>query len=99
MTVESERETFRGVVCLHCKEPIPVPHIVIVLQDAGSQGPESLPEKSQVFNLRCSACHKEKPYRVSEIMDFEGSPEKPVPPIRPATVRWFPDELTKSAKA
>ena len=35
---------------------------------------ESSPRKSQVFNLRCPVCHKEKPYRTSEIVDFEGEP-------------------------
>ena len=63
MTIETERPIFRGVVCLHCKEPVPVPAIVGSLQAASSDETESSQRKSQVFNLRCPYCHKEKPYR------------------------------------
>jgi len=100
MTIESEPPTFRGVVCLHCKAPIPVPNIVRILLASESDGTDGRPRKSQVFNLRCQVCHKEKPYRVKEIRDFEGTPEgTPVPP-GPSSVRWFTHEgLTKAAKA
>jgi hypothetical protein len=99
MTIETERPTFRGVVCLHCKEPVPVPAIVGAVQDA-NDGPESFQRKSQVFNLRCPSCHKEKPYRTSEIVDFEGTPEAAIAPDRPAPLRWYPqDGMTRAAKA
>ena len=96
MTIETERPTFRGVVCLHCKAPIPVPAIVDSLQ--ASEG-DSAPRKSQVFNVRCPECHKEKPYRTREIVDFEGTPETADRPEPPAPIRWFPGGLTKAAKA
>lgn len=99
MTIETERPTFRGVVCLHCKAPVPVPAIVSSLQ-AANDGNESSPRKSQVFNLRCPSCHKEKPYRTREIVDFDGTPETAMTPERPAPVRWYPqDGLTRAAKA
>jgi len=99
MTLETERPTFRGVVCLHCKAPVPVPAIVGSLL-AASADAESSQRKSQVFNLRCPCCHKEKPYRTREIVDFEGTPETAMSPERPAPVRWYPqDGMTRAAKA
>lgn len=100
MTIETERPTFRGVACLHCKAPVPVPDIVGSLQAASSDGTESSQRKSQVFNLRCPYCHKEKPYRTREIVDFEGTPETAMAQERPASVRWFPqDGIARAAKA
>ena len=99
MTLETERPTFRGVVCLHCKATVPVPAIVGSLL-AASADAESSQRKSQVFNLRCPCCHKEKPYRTREIVDFEGTPETAMSPERPAPVRWYPqDGMTRAAKA
>jgi len=100
MTIETDRQTFRGVVCLHCRGPIPVPDIVRILQAADSEGLDSPRRKSQVFNLRCPACHKEKPYRTMEILDFEGTPETIVLLAGPSPLRWYPPEgMTKTAKA
>jgi len=99
MTIETERPSFRGVVCLHCKTPIPVPNIVRSLQ-AADEGTGLALQKSQVFVLRCWACHKEKPYRTREIVDCEGTPEAATPAARPASIRWYPpDGLVKAAKA
>jgi hypothetical protein len=96
MTIETERPTFRGVVCLHCKGSIPVPAIV----GTAGEGTETSQRKSQVFNLRCPSCHKEKPYRTREIVDFEGTPQASVFSERPAPVRWYPqDGMTRAAKA
>jgi hypothetical protein len=98
MTLETEPTTFRGVVCLHCKAPIPVPAIVGSFLVANDET-EASQRKSQVFNLRCSCCHKEKPYRTREIVEFEGTPETTMPD-RPTPVRWYPqDGLTRAAKA
>jgi hypothetical protein len=99
MTIETERPTFRGVVCLHCKAPVPVPAIVGSLQ-AASEDAESSQRKSQVFNLRCPSCHKEKPYRTREIVDFEGTAETAMSLEHPVPVRWYPqDGMTRVAKA
>jgi hypothetical protein len=100
MTIEAERPTFRGVVCLHCKAPIPVPAIVSSLPASENEGMELMQRKSQVFVVRCACCLKEKPYRTREIVAFEGTPQAAFFPERPAPVRWFPqDGLTRAAKA
>jgi hypothetical protein len=99
MTLETERPTFRGVVCLHCKAPVPVPAIVGSLHASGDEA-ESSQRKSQVFNLRCPYCHKEKPYRTREIVEFEGTPETTLTPERTTPVRWYPqDGMARTAKA
>jgi len=100
MTLEMERQSFRGVVCLHCKAPIPVPAIVRDIQTALMQEAGASREKSPVFNLRCPSCHKEKPYRTGEILDFEGTPVPMTPFAQPSSIRPFPlDGMTRTAKA
>lgn len=97
MTTEAEPQTFRGVVCLHCKASIPVPAIVGSLQ-ASDEGESQ--RRSQVFNLRCPVCHKEKPYRTKEIVDFVGIPQTIPTPLYPTPMRWYSqDEMTRAAKA
>ena len=99
MTIETERPTFRGVICLHCKAPVPVPDIVGSMH-AAADGAEWSQRRSQVFNLRCPSCHKEKPYRTKEILDFEGTVETAMGPDLPAPVRWYPqDGIARAAKA
>src|SRR5579862_2374472 len=100
MTLETESQHFRGVVCLHCKAPIPVPSIVgrVVVQT--DEGEQSWQENSSVFALRCPTCQKEKPYRTREIVDFEGTPQARIPTLRPASARILEHRgISKAAKA
>jgi hypothetical protein len=87
MTQETEQKTYRGVICLHCKQPIPIPSLVARIE-AELPAYESTPErnqKCQVFHLRCAACGKEKPYKISEIVEFEGEPVSGTPHADPAS--------------
>lgn len=100
MTIQTERPTFRGVICLHCKASIPVPAIVNNRSADAGEGAEWSLRKSQVFNLRCPSCHKEKPYRTREILDFEGTAETSINPESAAPARWYPqDGMARAAKA
>src|ERR1700688_2218680 len=100
MTVETERQQFRGVACLHCKSPIPIPSVVGSTRVTLRDGAESSEENSQVFNLRCPTCHKEKPYWTREIVNFEGTPELTIPPAQPVSAHFFRQgEQAKTAKA
>ena len=100
MAIETELPTFRGVVCLHWKARIPVHAIVGNVQASSSEDMEAMQRKSQVFNLRCPACQKEKPYRTKEIVNFEGTPQTMVSLDLPAPMRWYPqDGMTRAAKA
>jgi len=97
MTLQTESQHFRGVVCLHCQAPIPVPAIVGRHESAGH---EAWHENCCVFNLRCPSCHKEKPYQTREIVEFEGTPDVITPQARPTYMRSFQNSgIAKAAKA
>ena len=71
---------YRGVICQCCRQPIPLPGIVLHIE-ASLQPYELVAGQSKsgrVFTLRCRSCEKEMPYRTSEIVDVEGTP-KPRP--------------------
>jgi hypothetical protein len=79
MTQEAEMQSYRGVVCLHCRQPVPISPLVASIE-ADLHAKETTPrqhQKCQVFNLRCAACGKEKPYKIGEILEFEGTPVTP----------------------
>ena len=87
MTEETVRQSYRGVRCLHCKRPIPISPLVASIE-AELRGSETAPvrhQKCQVFNLRCGACGKEKPYKIGEILEFEGAPVTGTPGADPAS--------------
>ena len=71
MTQETTLQHYRGVLCGYCRQPIPVPGIVERMVDAESESGE---KGGRSFNLRCRVCEREKRYRVSEIVEVEGSP-------------------------
>lgn len=71
MMLETKTETYRGVLCRHCRQPIPVPAIVISLETATEKDPE---KRMRAFHLRCRACENEHMYRSADIADFEGTP-------------------------
>jgi len=70
-----KQQSYAGVVCRSCRQAIPLPAIVISMASE-IEGDPSGRENTQgcVFTLRCRACDKELPYRVNEIVDFEGTP-------------------------
>jgi hypothetical protein len=87
MTQEKVQQTYRGVSCLHCKRPIPISPLVASIE-ADLPSDETTPrrhQKCQVFHLRCAACGKEKPYRIAEILEFEGTPVTRTPRAEPAS--------------
>lgn len=100
MTQEKEFQEFLGVACLHCGSPIAVPAIVSSAEAAVRAGNVSSPAHSAVFNVRCPVCHKEKPYRTQEIVNFEGVPQQVHPFAQPGSVRFTsPSAMAKTAKA
>ena len=100
MTQEKELKHFLGVACLHCGTPIPVPGIVGSIETAFRAGTQTSARNAAVFNVRCPACHKEKPYRTREIVNFEGVPQAVNAFAQPASVR-FPQQgpFARTAKA
>jgi hypothetical protein len=76
MNQEIAQLSYRGVLCKSCLQPIPLPALLIKMELAvQGKEPGSLHEHhSRVFSLRCRACEREKPYRATEVVDFEGAP-------------------------
>ncbi len=68
---------YRGVICQCCRQPIPLPGIVLHME--ASLEPHELgagqSKSGRVFTLRCRSCEKEMPYRTGEIVDVEGTPK------------------------
>jgi hypothetical protein len=98
MTQEQVQQWYRGVSCLHCKNPIPISPLVASIE-ADLQAYETKPmrhQKCQVFHLRCAACGKEKPYRIAEILEFEGTPVTRTPRAEPAST--YLRELSNRAR-
>ena len=75
MNQQLEKQSYAGVVCRSCRQAIPLPAIVISMASEIEKDPSGR-ENPQgcVFTLRCRACDKELPYRVVDIVDFEGTP-------------------------
>jgi len=76
MNQEAVQQSYRGVRCLSCRQPIPLSRILIDM-DSRLRGltTEGADEHcARVFSLRCRACEREKPYRATDIVDFDGEP-------------------------
>ena len=88
--------SYRGVRCLSCRQPIPLPGIVLDIESSLIDHGSGLPHRDRVFSLRCRACEREKPYRTSDIVDFEGTPTSRL--FRPRTHTLGPsNRLARSA--
>lgn len=73
MTQQSVQQSYRGVRCMSCRQPIPLPAFLIDT-DSRIRTQQADEHSTRVFSLRCRSCEREKPYRTSDIMDFEGEP-------------------------
>lgn len=71
MTEAPQTQHYSAVLCRCCRQPIPLPAIVLGMISGRS---EQNDPASHVVTLRCRACDKEMPYRVSEAAEFEGIP-------------------------
>ena len=76
MTVEAFPQSYRGVRCLSCRQPIPLPAILFRMGSklVGSGPDSALEHPIKVFSLRCRACEREKPHRTTDVTNFEGAP-------------------------
>jgi hypothetical protein len=67
---------YRGVLCLHCRQPIPLPAGVLRREAERRSG---LPSPAsdlgpRAFALRCKVCNGEGLYAESRFVDCEGLP-------------------------
>ena len=94
MMTEADKQSYLGVRCLSCRQPIPVPSILAGSISAGEQE-----EHDRVFSLRCRSCEREKPYRASDVLKFEGEPVPRVSRVRSHRERSQPRPISRSANA
>jgi hypothetical protein len=68
-------ESYRGVSCLRCGEPIPASAKIVGLQD---EIESSQTNTSGAFIARCRFCESENVYSISALKTFDGEPRKRV---------------------
>jgi hypothetical protein len=72
MMQELKEQHYNGVLCSCCRQPIPLPAIIVRMQ-IGFYDPQGK-QGDRVFSLRCRACEREMPYRASQVLQIEGTP-------------------------
>jgi len=102
MMTQANKQSYLGVRCLSCRQPIPVPSILAVSTSATEQENPFLSTDQQhdrVFSLRCRSCEREKPYRASDVAEFEGTPVVRTSRLRSHGDSSRPGGLAHSANA
>jgi len=76
MIAEATKLQYRGVLCMHCRQAIPLsPALVRKEKELRESEPnEATEHSSRSFNLRCRACHREATYTAMDVLDFDGEP-------------------------
>lgn len=77
MKIEIKTEGYQGVHCRLCTQPIPIPKIVISMEETAKRE-EMLSGQAKgerVFTLRCRSCEGEYPYCSKDIVSVEGTPK------------------------
>ena len=76
MSQQAVQQSYRGVCCMSCRQPIPLPSFLIETDSRirGLSAQQADEHSTRVFSLRCRSCDREKPYRTSDITDFAGEP-------------------------
>ena len=101
MMTQIDKQSYLGVRCLSCRQPIPLPSILVesVSAAAAEDSSFSYARYNRVFSLRCRSCEREKPYRASDVVEFEGAPMPRVSRVRSHRDRNQPRPASRSANA
>ena len=95
------KEHYRGVLCTHCRQPIPLSPSA-ARQDARFGG-EQLSAVDQfvvrVFTLRCRVCHGEGHYTPLSVVDCEGTPRTRGAQARKSLLKPGPSGASRAANA
>jgi hypothetical protein len=67
--IAEAKQQYRGVLCGHCRQPIPLSPSV----ERHHTGLDVFAARS--FTLRCRACHGERVYTALQVIDFDGIPK------------------------
>jgi hypothetical protein len=73
---QEAKQQYRGVLCIHCRQPIPLPTTVSRATAATKEENSSNVDDPgpRVFTLRCRVCQEEGLYTESKFIDCEGTP-------------------------
>jgi hypothetical protein len=71
-------QQYRGVLCTHCRQPIPLSPSAELKQIKFKEHRSSGTGDFSVFSitLRCRACHGEGVYTRSDVIDLDGTPRE-----------------------
>ena len=74
--IQEAKQQYRGVLCIHCRQPIPLPTAVSrqAAEPEGRESNEMQDHGPRVFTLRCRACGEEGLYSEAKFIDCEGTP-------------------------
>jgi hypothetical protein len=99
MIAEASKEQYRGVLCIHCRQPIPLSASQVRKQkEMGESEPTEVTElRSSSFNLRCRACHGEATYNPADTIDCDGAPRVRNTARRNPLLRPEPKNLSRAA--
>ena len=102
MVQDVKAPSYRGVICRLCRQPIPLPAIILNLEKAAERDSRDSRQEMpvRVFHLRCRACQKEQMYWSTEASVFEGTPRSALSRDRSAhTLSRHPGDIAKAANA
>ncbi|HWF37318.1 MAG TPA: hypothetical protein VG322_02285 [Candidatus Acidoferrales bacterium] len=96
--IEEAIQSYRAVICQCCRQPIPLPGIVLHIESTLEQNDSDFgfEKNERAFTLRCRSCEKEMSYRTTDIVDVEGMPK---PRMSRAYGRKREGKLSRAANA
>src|SRR5262249_23560217 len=99
MIAEVTKQQYRGVLCIHCHQAIPLsPALVRKEKEVRESEPNEVTElSSRSFNLRCRACHGEGTYTAADVRDFDGEPRVRTSRRRSALMKPDSKSLSRAA--
>ncbi len=99
MIAEAGKEQYRGVLCIHCRQPIPLSASQVRREKEmrESELNELTELRSTSFNLRCRACHGEATYTPADTIDCDGAPRMRHTIRRNPLLRPEPNNLSRAA--
>jgi hypothetical protein len=98
--IQEAKQYYRGVLCLHCRQPIPLP-AAVARREADRKATPAVPEgdiSPRVFTLRCRACQGEGLYTEAKFIDCEGTPRvRHTQPRKASPSAHQPGNLSRAA--
>jgi hypothetical protein len=98
--IQEAKKHYRGVLCQHCRQPIPLP-AAVTRRQADSKATPAVPEgdtSPRVFTLRCRACQAEGLYTEAKFIDCEGTPRtRHTQPRKSSPLARQSGDLTRAA--